>query len=154
MNILELLAAQEYCAENWLLYYPARKRDYEEAVETIVYGCSKPADAGKTTHISRVTENKAIRLASTWTNSEWIKAVELCLPSFTPQQMRLLKIRWRQTEGRTEPLGLREAWIEDAILHYADQTGHWPHNNTVSAWWRGMVLSLTRVVGMKGGFNG
>ena len=153
MSLNELFAAQEACAERWLLFYPARKQEHEHAVETIIYGCSKPADAGKSTHISRVTESKALRLSKTWADADWISAVEYCMGSYTNQQRLLLDIRWRQTQGRTDVSGFREPWIEDAILHYADRTGHWPHVNTVSAWWRDMVTTLARWVALKGGFN-
>jgi len=144
MSIREQLCAHEEIAEEWLLYYPARKADIEHTRGDIIDGSSKPSDAGKTTHISQVTANKAIRLSRTWDDADWLAAVEHCYSEFPEHYKRLLKIRWGQLDGRIICHVGRPGWIEDAILHYADQTGQWPHNNTVSKWWRDMVVTLTR----------
>ena len=144
-NCRELFADIDFEAEKWLTHYPDFKRDHELNRLEIIEGSSKPSDEGKTTHISQVTANKAIRLSKTWDADEWIRAVEFVAERFPAHYKRLLEIRWKQAaQIRDEYKKGRPAWVEDAILHYADQTGEWPHPNTISGWWRDMVVTLAR----------
>lgn len=149
MRYANLFAEQEFEAEKWLLYYPILRAECEMKRQEIIDGSSKPPDEGKTTHISQVTCNKAVRLSGTWDENKWICDVEFVIGQFPPCYRTLLEIRWRQILAAPDPKRGRPAWIEDAILHYAELTGEWPHNNTLSAWWRDMVVTLARWVNSK-----
>ena len=140
----DFLADREAIAEEWLLYYQHRKREIDEQRQDVIDASSKPADAGKSTVISQVAANKAIRLSRTWNDADWLAAVEYCYNQFSDKQKRLLQIRWHQVSGKLVCNIHRAPWIEDAILHYADQTGEWPEVNTISRWWREMVVCLSR----------
>ena len=143
MNDLHaFLANREEIAEEWLLYYQYRKQGIEETRGDILDAGAKPESGGKSTLVSDVCANKTIRLSRTWDQKNWIAAVEYCAQHYNDKQKRLLQIRWRQVRGKI--ICGRQPWIEDAILHFADQTGEWPEPNTISRWWREMVVELSR----------
>lgn len=143
MNELHsFLAAREEIAEEWLLYYQHRRQEIGDRRDEIIDAGTKPTNGGKTTVVSDVCANKTIRLSRTWDDKDWLDAVDYCYQHYSDKQKRLLRIRWRQVTGKI--ICGRQPWIEDAILHFADQTGEWPEPNTISRWWREMVIELSR----------
>ena len=157
MNFAERIAAQDALAEFWLLSYPAKKHLCDLAREEVLHAAPKPADEGKTTHISRVTENKALRLSSTWCDKAWCDTIECCLSEWKanrPQWYRLVHIRWelgRQKRSKRQ-VG-KPGWVDASIELYAEQTGSEPYRNTVSGWWRAMVLQVARYAAERGCFR-
>jgi hypothetical protein len=156
VNLNDVLSAQEREAEEWLLYYPERKAQLSDRRAVVLESSPKPADAGKSTKISTPTQNKALRLEDTWPEATWIDAVEYCVGQFEDHKIHLLKIRRHIIKHNlcrnTVPVG-RPAWLDKAGEMYEDESGRGVHANTLSAWWRDMVVSLARIAGNRGCFK-
>ena len=132
----------------WLLWYPERKREYEQRREAILYASPGPPDGmPRGTEVSDPTGRKGQKLGDLETDQAWICLVEEVEAKLPPKMQVFLRLR-REAEYNKTGLRGRPGWVGYVQEHYSMEmakannrrpSDYWVEDRTFFTWWDRIV---------------
>ncbi len=117
--ILKELKSDYDTAEEWLLYYPARLKQYYQDLNYISTETNRPEVFARS-EPANVVVQKVISLAELDKTEQWLITIELVETMLAPKKKLFLKIR-RQAANQKKMVNGREVWRPYVQRHYADE---------------------------------
>ncbi|MCE5286963.1 MAG: hypothetical protein LLG02_14115 [Pelosinus sp.] len=156
-NVIQELKNDYDTAEEWLLFYPERLKQYYSDLNYI-HDENRMHEVNVPTGPGNVVLQKVVSLAELDATEKWLITVELFESMLGPKKKLFLELR-RKAAGRRKTVNGREVWRNYVQSHYAEEMGRqnftspnkfWLHDNTITNWWDEMV-ELLRLVALKRG---
>jgi hypothetical protein len=155
--ILQELSKDYDIAEEWLLNYDARKKQYYSDLGYIRDEDSRP-EVFIRTGPGNVVMQKVISLAELDRTENWLITVELVESLFGPKKKMFLAVR-REAKRMNMTVNGREVWRTYVQRHYAEEMSKlyncppekfWLSDRAIMYWWKSMI-ELTRILALKRG---
>ncbi len=157
INILAEIKADNKMAEEWLLLYPARLKQFYQDRKDILYSAQVQKVEVSNSRMSDFVVNKAVRLAKLENVERWLKIIELVEETLSEEKKIFLECR---RETAFSPAGKgpgRPAWVVYVQKQYAERMAEkyntavekfWVSETTIKNWWN-EVVNLTARVAIK-----
>lgn len=156
-EMLKELKKDYKTAEEWLLYYQDRLKEYYKDLNYISSETHLPEIFVKTGPGDSVMQ-KVISLAELEKRERWLIVVEMVRDMLGPKKALFLQLRCKAAHINKTVNG-REVWRNYVQVHYAEEMAKqyhtstdkfWLHDNTITNWWN-EIVSLVRLVALKKG---
>ena len=151
-DLSDAIRQQNLVAEDWLIHYPTRKKEFEEALDDII--CPwKPEDenigGGKSNIPGRPTESMGLALAEHDTSNEarWLELIAELARVLDDKKRLLVAIRQEgcyYSSGRGRP-----AWTAYACARFADN-GYYTSADVLRNMWADVVNVTVRAAIIRG----
>jgi len=157
IGILKEIKKDYTTAEEWLLYYPARLKQYHSDLNYISTETRVP-EACVSAGYGNVVLQKVISLAELEKTERWLIAIEIVHSMLGPKKSLFLELR-RKAAYINKTVNGREVWRSFVQTHYSETMAEeynttldkfWLHDNTITHWWN-EIVSLVRLVALKKG---
>lgn len=157
LKILEEIKNDYETAAEWLLYYPARFKQYHDDLN---YICNEKrmSEVAVNSGYGNVVVQKVISLAELEKTERWLIVIELVHGMLGPKKSLFLQLR-RKAGYINKKVNGREVWRSFVQTHYSEEMAKeynttldkfWLHDNTITHWWN-EIVSLVRLVALKKG---
>jgi hypothetical protein len=157
LSIYQELNNDYKVAEDWLLNYEARKKQYYSDLGYIRDENSRP-EVFIRTGPGNIVMQKVISLAELERTENWLITVELVESLFGPKKTVFLAVR-RSAKRMNQTVNGREVWRTYVQQHYANEMAKiysaphekfWLSDRAIMYWWKSMV-DLTQLIALKRG---
>jgi hypothetical protein len=156
-GVLKELKKDYNTAEEWLLYYQDRLKEYYKDLNYIRSETQTPEVFVQTGPGNTVMQ-KVISLAELEKRERWLIVVEMVRDMLGPKKTLFLQLRCKAAHINKTVNG-REVWRNYVQVHYAEEMARqhsttsdkfWLHDNTITNWWN-EIVGLVRLVALKKG---
>ena len=148
-------AAQNKCAERWLLEFPERRQSYiDQLGEFTELASVRYTGMPGGSAVSSPTQSKAISLVTLDESRLWIMTIEDTERTLTEKKLAFLDARrWVDKQIRStdvQEIG-RPAWVDATQARYADWfwrrygRDSYPDPKTVTQWWNEIINITCRI---------
>lgn len=157
LELLKDIKEDYNTAEEWLLYYPARLKQYYIDLNYISTE-TRVSEVFVNTGYGNVVMQKVISLAELEKTERWLIAIELVQDTLGPKKALFLELR-RKAAYLNKTVNGREVWRSFVQTHYSEAMAQeynttldkfWLHDNTITHWWS-EIVSLVRLIALKKG---
>ncbi|WP_215828983.1 hypothetical protein [Pelorhabdus rhamnosifermentans] len=113
-NIMQELKNDDTTAEEWLLYYPARLKQYYQDLNYISTETNRPEVFARS-EPANVVVQKVVSLAEMERTERWLIVIELVQAMLSPKKLLFLEIRRKAVDKRQTVNG-HEVWRNYSIF--------------------------------------
>ncbi len=154
-TILQELKSDYDTAEEWLLNYSARRKQYYQDLNYISNETNRPEVFARS-EPANVVIQKVISLAELDQTEQWLIVIELVETILSPKKKLFLEMRRKAADKRKMVNG-REVWRNYVQRHYADEMvkiygftpeKFWLSDNTITNWWS-QIVGLAQMIALK-----
>jgi hypothetical protein len=154
-DIMQELKNDYTTAEEWLLYYPARLKQYYQDLNYISSETNRPEVFARS-EPTNVVIQKVISLAELEQTEKWLLVIETVQSMLPPKKSLFLEIR-RKAADKRQTVNGHEVWRNYVQRHYADEMvklygstpeKFWLSDCSITKWWQGIV-GLVRIIALK-----
>lgn len=156
MEIMAAIKKDNKLAEEWLLFYPERRRQYYTDMKSIL-GATQSLEVSSRCGIGNPTMAKGVQLTRLMHHEAWLETVEVVQESLSESKQLFLELRRESAYFQDNGNAGRPPWVEYVQRRYAEEiavqlggklTPSYVHENTIKRWWRELV-NLTVNVAFK-----
>lgn len=144
IDIVRELAKDKVCAEDWILLYSKRKKEYFEDERYLRESLPSPHDVGsRGGKGTSYTEYKIIHLADIERSEKWLLAVELMEKTLSPKRLIFLECRREALKykgKRNWILFVQRTYAERLAKMYGRRPENfWVSYQTICNWWNKII---------------
>lgn len=154
-SILQELKNDFVTAEEWLLYYPERLRQYYQDLNYITNETVVP-ETFVSSGPGNIVLQKVVSMAELEKTEKWLLAVEMVHDILGPKKLLFLELR-RRASSKKKTVNGREVWRGYVQQHYAEEMARrynsktdkfWLSDHSITIWWQ-EIVGLMRLVALK-----
>ena len=138
MEIMAAIKKDNKLAEDWLLFYKQRKKQYYIDRQTI-FDATCFSDIGARCGVGNQTMVKGIQLAQLMQQEAWLETIEVVEESLSEQKKLFLALRREAVYSQDNSSAGRPPWVEYVQERFYVLNDKFVHENTVKRWWRELV---------------
>ena len=137
-------------AEEWLLFYSDRRRQYYADMRSILGAGSYP-EVSIRCGVSNPTMAKAIQLTRLMQHEAWLETVEAVEESLSESKRAFLAARREAAYACKQDGPGRPPWIDFVQQRYAEEMKkrcagrYYVDDNTIRKWWQDLIQLTVRV---------
>ena len=147
MEIMTAIKKDNKLAEEWLLFYAERRRQYYIDRQSIMGATCSP-EIGARCGVGNQTMAKGIQLTRLMQHEAWLETIEVVEESLSESKKLFLTLRREAVYAQDNGSAGRPAWVEYVQQRFAAEIDHHVYEDTIKKWWRDLV-NLTVIVAHK-----
>ena len=147
MEIMASIKKDNKLAEEWLLFYKERRRQYYIDRQSIA-GVTQYSEVSSRCGISNPTMAKGVQLTRLMQHEAWLETVEVVEESLSDSKKLFLALRREAAYFQDNGNAGRPPWVEYVQQRFAAEIDHHVYEDTIKKWWRDLV-NLTVIVAHK-----
>lgn len=125
-------------AEEWLLFYKQRRRQYYIDRQSILDATCSP-EIGARCGVGNQTMAKGIQLTRLMQHEAWLETIEVVEESLSESKKLFLALRREAVYFQDNGNAGRPPWVEYVQQRFDALDDRFVHENTIKRWWRELV---------------